>query len=238
MLKGHRGYSQLKMDERTTARVPKYVFELGCLPVEAVLTRTPLTSSSLTRTSMSFAPPKVPTGVSAEADLIQRAASHLQRGIAFPKGDADSSGWNRRAKRILLPYSGSESADCALEAAIQLFSGVPSEVRVVHLRDWIPGHGGRFFLRTKEDANAIVTDATIRLRCMGFDVTSAVRESYSKAVPQRILAEAAECNAAVIVLATRRRRALGALLLGSVSFKVMSKALCPVVLVHNSGRPR
>ena len=134
--------------------------------------------------------------------------------------------------RILLPYSGSESAEFALEATVQLFGGAACEVHVVHFREWIASRAGPSFVFNPAQARRLADHAALRLRRSGLRASAVVRDSHRSMVPTRIVGEAEDLQADAVVLGARRRRALAAAVLGSVSRQVARLSPRPVVLVH------
>jgi nucleotide-binding universal stress UspA family protein len=172
-------------------------------------------------------------GVGSEADLLEQVAQFLRR--PPERGNARDGITNRA---ILLPYSGSESAELALETAIQLFSGAACEIRVVHFREWIASKAGPSFLFTLPQARRLAADAALRLRRSGLVASAVVRDSNRSMVPIRIVGEAAAVRADAIVLGARRRRAFSAAVMGGVSRRVVRQSLCPVVLAHPPDAPQ
>jgi nucleotide-binding universal stress UspA family protein len=146
-------------------------------------------------------------------------------------GDGDPS-----MLRVLLPYAGSEAADCAVEALLKLAPMLSAQVRVVHVREWDNSRAGPFFLESRAAAVALTRDATVRLRRHDVVATGVVRDANRDAVARTILTEADEFNASVVLLGARRRRALTKFVTGSVSGEVMRRASYPVILIH-AGRP-
>jgi nucleotide-binding universal stress UspA family protein len=167
------------------------------------------------------------TSVGSEADLLDQVSQFLRGQPVREKAVGDAG-----SRAILLPYSGSESAELALETAIQLFSGSACEIRVVHFREWIASRAGPSFLFTQSQAGRLAADAALRLRRSGFAASAVVRDSNRSMVPVRIIGEAAVVRADAIVLGARRRRAFTAAVMGSVSRRVVRQSPCPVVLAH------
>lgn len=167
------------------------------------------------------------------ARLAEEAASFLAANLAdVPRGHGGGS-----PKRILLPYTNSDPAERALEAAIELADVLPIEVRVLHLREWEPGRGGSWFHESREEAVALTRSALNRLHRHGVAATGFVRVSARARVPHEIAAKAFELRAWAIVLGARPRNRLSSLLRGSVSLAVTRSAPCPILLVrHDESR--
>jgi len=165
------------------------------------------------------------------AYLAEEAAAFLRDEARFPEdgGPGDRGG---AQTRILLPYDDTESAHRALESTRELATGLNASVRVIHVRAWDPCRGGRMFLETREEALYLTRAALARLRSDGIATAGVIRIAKRTRVADEILAEARYFGANAIVLGARRRRLLVSLLLGSVSYSVMRRANCPVILVH------
>ena len=165
--------------------------------------------------------------VGSEADLVDQVSRFRETQQVDPGGRKGLS-----SGTILLPYSGSESAEFAVDAAIQLFSGSACEVRVVHFREWIASRAGPSFLLTQAQARRLVAHAALRLGRSGLTASAVVWDSNRSMVPTRIIGEAEDIRAEAIVLGARRRRPVTAAILGSVSLRVARQSMRPVVLVH------
>jgi len=139
--------------------------------------------------------------------------------------------------RLLLPYTNSEPAERALNAAVDLSCLFSAEIWVLHVREWDElVRGGRSYLETRQEAVALVGGAVEQLREHGLTARAVVKDSARGSVPQQIAVKAQELRADAIVVGARQRSLLSAALFGSVSLGVMRRANCPVIVVHTPAR--
>jgi|GEM_PF-2308472 len=175
-------------------------------------------------------PPLPPEG----ARLAEEAAAFLADQRA---GEARDDPRGQRAYRILLPYTDSEPAQRALEAAVEWSSLFTAEVWVLHVREWDNyGRGGPSFLETREEAIAVIGHAVERLRGHGLQASGVLQDAPRGRVSSEIVLQACALRADAIVLGSRRRPLISAALFGSVSLGLRRRANCPVVLVHTPRR--
>lgn len=142
---------------------------------------------------------------------------------------------------ILIAYDGSKAARAAVAEAGQLLPGAkavvlyarqPLETVAAHLE----GHPA---LEQVRQLDAAATDASERLAAEGADVAQAAGldatprvASMPQAVASEAIVEAAdELDARLIVLGSRGRRGVGALLLGSTSTNVLHHTRRPTLVV-------
>jgi nucleotide-binding universal stress UspA family protein len=149
---------------------------------------------------------------------------------------------------ILIAYDGSADAQAAIERAGELFGGESAVVLAV----WVPfvdamAHvaTGLVFAPAMVDTAAV--DAAVeaaareradegaeRARSAGLDAQARTRAEEATGVAQAIIAEAAEVDAAAIVVGTRGLRGLKSLMLGSISHAVLNHADRPVLVVPSA----
>jgi nucleotide-binding universal stress UspA family protein len=168
------------------------------------------------------------------AGLADEAAAFL---VGEQPDEVGDDPRNRKAFRLLLPYTGSEPAERALQVTVDLASRFTAEVRVLHLREWDDlGRGGRWFLETREEAVAVTRDAVERLQGHGLGATGVVQDSPRNKVACEIVNKADELHIDAIVLGARRRPLIVAALSGSISLGLLRRANCPVILVRTPRR--
>jgi len=136
---------------------------------------------------------------------------------------------------ILLAFDGSEHAKRAASAAADLARAVKSkQVRIVVAFDPIPSFLGEPNLsqaaaaRTKE-AGRIMAEAKRQLGSVPAEVHEEILEGSAA---EAILEVAATRDSDLIVMGSRGLGRLEGALLGSNSQKVVSHALCPVLIVR------
>lgn len=151
---------------------------------------------------------------------------------------SDGSG-GEHGPRLLVPYSGSATADAALEMAADWTRAFAAEVWVLYVRTWdpMPG-GGRCYIESPSEAWCVAQKAVAYLRRRGVAASGIVRDAYWTHVADVIVAQAERLDARYIVVGTRARRALTAALLGSTSLEVARRATRPVLMVNLPRRRR
>lgn len=126
-------------------------------------------------------------------------------------------------KKILVALDGSKCSQLVLPAAIEVARKFDSEVLVLRVREQDGGRAMRLF-----------ADAVATVRKAGISATGELREVAAGHVAKAIV-EAAEANATdLIVMGSRGLSDVQALMLGSVTHKVMQTANIPVLVVRPS----
>jgi nucleotide-binding universal stress UspA family protein len=142
----------------------------------------------------------------------------------------------RPVRRALLPYSGSKTADAALDFVTGSGVFASAEVWVLYVRPYDLARGGCYYLETPREARTCAQLAAGRLRLAGVACSAIVRDARRDQIASTILAEAAARNVSSIVLATRARGALSVARFGSTSARVARDSWRPIVLVKVSPR--
>lgn len=137
-------------------------------------------------------------------------------------------------QRLLVPVDPYGRAAPALALAAQFSAVAGSHLRLVHVRMWDPPIRGaaRFFPETSEEATALLDQALTGLWNLGATASGVVVDAERSRAAAAIAAEARSWGADAMVVARRPRRALGVLLLGSLSDRVIRAASCPVLVVR------
>ena len=135
-------------------------------------------------------------------------------------------------KRILLAATDSDSCTRAMEVVAGLARSGGSEVRVVHLIERVfLGRAGWCSMETADEATRLVSRFRTDLETLGVRVTATTGKARREARAMDILIAAAEYRADVIVIGTRRKSALRAVLFGSVSHEIIHRSRVPVLVV-------
>ena len=134
-------------------------------------------------------------------------------------------------KRILLAVDGSASSVRAKEAAAALANGSGSEIFVVHIRE-IEVTRGEHAKEDSDDAILLVDSVVNGLQVQGLKVAGECRNATSGQVAPSILTVAKEFNADIIVMGTRGLSDFAALLVGSVTHKIINHAECAVLVTR------
>ncbi len=129
-------------------------------------------------------------------------------------------------ERIVLAIDGADEAGGAIAATIDLARKSGGEVLVVHVDDQGAAHAG-----AAPDGTRLVASVVGGVRRQGVPVQTEIRASRAGGVAREILLAAGGFEADAIVLGSRRLGAFAGLLLGSVAYKVIQLADCPVMVV-------
>ncbi len=158
-------------------------------------------------------------------------------------------------KKILLATDGSEEAELATRAAVELAEGTGSELHVVYvepLPDFMkkndagmPGYDRQLYKMIEGEGRETLRKLVWRVKVAGGSVAEA--HLRMGAVVEEIVALADELEADLIIVGSRGLRGIRRTLAGSVSESVFRHARCPVMVVrakdnppnrHGGGRPR
>jgi nucleotide-binding universal stress UspA family protein len=136
---------------------------------------------------------------------------------------------------ILVPIDMSEQSDRAVRAAADLAKLAAGKVRLMHVkeRQVIVGKGGGSFeMEEPEETEHLFQKEQNLLEELGVPVTTSLHRAQLGHVAAEIVDEATASQADVIVMGSRGRGALGHLLLGSNTYKVLHLTDRPVLVVH------
>jgi nucleotide-binding universal stress UspA family protein len=157
--------------------------------------------------------------------------------------------------KMLLATDGSEGAELATRAAIELAEGTGSELHVVYvepLPDFMkkidagtPGYDRELYEKIEEEARETLWKLVWRVKVTGGTVT----DSHLRmgAVAEEVVTFAEELEVDLIIVGSRGLHGIRRTLAGSVSESVFRHAHCPVMVVrakdnpssrHGGGRPR
>jgi nucleotide-binding universal stress UspA family protein len=156
--------------------------------------------------------------------------------------------------QVLLATDGSEEAELATRAAIELAEGTGSELHVIYvepLPDFMkkndagtPGYDRELYEKIEEEARERLRKLVWRVKVAG----GTVADSHLRmgGVAEEIVAFADELEVGLIIVGSRHRGRIRRALAGSVSESVFRHAHRPVMVVrakvnppsHRDGRPR
>jgi nucleotide-binding universal stress UspA family protein len=135
-------------------------------------------------------------------------------------------------KTIIWATDGSEAADAALPYAKSLAEGAGHKLVVVHSKELLRGRAGGWPMYANEDELlAKIHRQADELRSAGLDVTLRIETGAAPGAAHMIADAAREVDADVVVVGTRGHTAIGGLLLGSVTQRLLHIAPCPVLAV-------
>jgi nucleotide-binding universal stress UspA family protein len=142
-------------------------------------------------------------------------------------------------KTIVWATDGSEAADAALPFAKGLAEGEGHKLVVVHSKELLRGRAGGYPMYADEDElQTKIRLQADELRSDGLDVTLRIETGAAPGAAHMIADVARGFGAEVIVVGTRGHTAIGGLLLGSVTQRLLHVAPCPVLAVPALGSPQ
>jgi nucleotide-binding universal stress UspA family protein len=138
-------------------------------------------------------------------------------------------------KTIVWATDGSDAADAALPSVKGLAEGEGHKLVVVHSKEVLRGRAGGYPVNADEDeVLAKIHRQADELRSQGLDVTLRIETTAAPGAAHVIAEAARSFGADVIVVGTRGHTAIGGLLLGSVTQRLLHIAPCPVLAVPAS----
>jgi nucleotide-binding universal stress UspA family protein len=155
--------------------------------------------------------------------------------------------------KVLLATDGSEEAELATRAAVDVCEGTGSELHVIYVEpvpDFMknghgtPGYDRELYQMIEEEARETLRKLTWRVKVAGGTVAEA--HLRMGGVAEEIVGLADELDAGLIVVGSRRQGRIRRSLAGSVSESVFRHAHCPMMVVRakvnppsrRGGRPR
>lgn len=145
-------------------------------------------------------------------------------------------------KQILVPVDGSETANKALRAALELAKDSGGRVRVIHVIEELAYASGyeQFGAYTEDLLNAmqdagkkILQDAMTRAQSAGVAADNMLFDSVSGRLAEVVATAAREWSADLIVVGTHGRRGVGRMLLGSGAEQIIRLAPVPVLVIRS-----
>ena len=142
----------------------------------------------------------------------------------------------RLIRHILVPHDFSETAESALQYALDLAQKVGATVTVMHAYE-MPTYGfpetpvmtAEMTGQIERASRQALSGVASRASRPGVDLRTVLRQGVAWS---EIVAVAKETNADLLVMGTHGRRGLARMLLGSVAEKVVRASPCPVLTVR------
>jgi nucleotide-binding universal stress UspA family protein len=136
-------------------------------------------------------------------------------------------------KNIVWATDGSDYADRALATATSLASESGATLLAVHCVQYLVGPGSKGALPEpgEDERTQKVSEQVAELTRQGVSATSKVVYSGASGPAHAVAEVAAEEGADLIVVGTKGHTALGGLLVGSVTQRLLHIAPCPVLVV-------
>jgi len=140
-------------------------------------------------------------------------------------------------ERIVLAVDAADDAHGALAAALDLAGKSGGEILVVHVHDVGLTSRETVDLESHEEAQLLVEALVDVVRQHGVRAHGEIRAARSVEVAREILQAARDFSADSIVLGSRGLGDFAGLLMGSVAYRVIQHADCPVVVVRPGAAP-
>ena len=146
--------------------------------------------------------------------------------------------------KVLLATDGSEEAELATRAAVEVSEGTGSDLHVVYvepLPDFMkngngtPGYDRELYEMIEEEAQETLRKLIWRVKVVGGTVAEA--HLRMGVVAEEIVGLADELDAGLVVVGSRGRGRIRRTLAGSVSESVFRHAHCPVMVVRAKDNP-
>src|ERR1700720_106565 len=138
--------------------------------------------------------------------------------------------------KILVPVDGSDTALKGLNEAIKIAKSLGSTICLVHIvNEFIfdYSYSPASYAAGVIGGRTIISNAAALVRAHGLEPSSVLLESIGGPAADRIVAQAAEGHADLIVMGTHGRRGLRRVAMGSDAEQVVRMATVPVLLVRN-----
>ena len=144
-------------------------------------------------------------------------------------------------QRILVPIDGSETSLAGLREAIRMARFTHGRLRLVHVVDKLayapgidlyPDAGRRWLDALYADGARLLEQAKADAGDAGVEVETVLHDYFAGPVHERVVADAAEWPADLIVLGSHGRHGAQRALQGSDAESVVRRSPVPVLLVH------
>ena len=159
----------------------------------------------------------------------------LTSGLRVERGGVpiDVPGGGAMYEKMLVAVDQSEYSDRAVDVARDLAHLSGAEVLVLHVNKLVMAATGHFFDAEEEGEIVKLLDKDAhRFEEIGVPVSVQIRSAEPNRIAHQIVAAATEFGADAIVMGSRGRSALTALVLGSVAQGVLHLAKRRVLIVH------
>lgn len=146
-------------------------------------------------------------------------------------------------QRILVPVDGSDTANKALVAALQMARESGGRVRLVHVIDalaYLTGYeqngaySGELIAALRGAGLKVLDDALAIAQAAGVEADSELRDGLGERLGDTVSQAADAWKADLVVVGTHGRRGLGRLLLGSGAEQILRMARTPVLVIRAS----
>ena len=144
-------------------------------------------------------------------------------------------------QRILVPVDGSDTANKALVAGLQLAREGGGRLRLVHVMeqlafagyDMYGGYSSELLKVMRDTADKILNDAMAIARAPGIEVDNMLYDKIGERLGEVVADAAMRWNADLIVVGTHGRRGVGRVFLGSGAEQIIRRAPVPVLVIRS-----
>lgn len=145
-------------------------------------------------------------------------------------------------KRILIPVDGSETANKALVAALQIARDSGGRVRIIHVIEEMAyltgyeqygGYSGELISAMRETGNKVLNDAMAIAQAAGVEADNLLFDNFGERLGEVVANTAKQWDADLIVVGTHGRRGIGRMLLGSGAEQILRLAPVPVLVIRS-----
>lgn len=145
-------------------------------------------------------------------------------------------------QRILVPVDGSDTANKALTAALQLARDAGGRVRLVHVLEELTyltgyeqfgGYAGDLTRIMRDSGMQILNDAMAIAKAAGVEADTLLFDHLGERLADAVAEAARQWKADLVVVGTHGRRGVGRMLLGSGAEQVIRLAPVPVLVIRS-----
>lgn len=144
-------------------------------------------------------------------------------------------------QRILIPVDGSETANKALMAGLQMAKEAKGRVQLVHVVEELSylsgyadfgGYSGDLITAIRESGTKLLNEAMAIAQAEGVEADKLLLDNLGGRLDEVVADAAKQWNADLIVVGTHGRRGVGRALLGSGAEQIIRLAPVPVLVVR------
>lgn len=145
-------------------------------------------------------------------------------------------------QRILVPVDGSETANKALVAALQLARDFGGRVRLIHVVEEMAyltgyeqygGYSAELIKVMRETGAKVLNDAMAIAQAAGVEADNLLYDNFGGRLAEVVADAAKQWNADLIVVGSHGRRGMSRLLLGSGTEQILRLAPVPVLVIRS-----
>ncbi len=145
-------------------------------------------------------------------------------------------------QRILVPVDGSETANKALVAALQMARDANGQVHLVHVVEGLSpmaadpygAYSGEVIEVMRQSGSKILEDALVLAKAAGVSADTELFDNFGDRLADVVADAATRFRADLVVVGTHGRRGMGRLLLGSGAEQIIRLSPVPVLVVRSS----